>query len=62
MPSNIGYPKKTRSIAIGQAFPARTRSAGVNAGMVTKSPTPGPEMDSGKAPRKGLLLKGGAHG
>ena len=63
MPRNIGYPVKNRSIAVGKPFPGKSRSIGADAGDLspggaTQHSNPG----SGKAPRKGVLTKGGGHG
>lgn len=58
MPS---YPTKTRSVAAGKPFPARSRSAEVNKVITTKSPYKGSASD-GKKPKKGVLTKGGGHG
>ncbi len=63
MPRNIGYPAKTRSVAVGKSFPARSRTART---MTTGDDTPKPSQHSnhrdGKAPSKGVLTSGGGHG
>lgn len=61
MTRNVGYPAKTRSVAVGKPFPAKSRSINeTQRGLGTPS-TKGKPKD-GKAPKKGVLSSGGGHG
>ncbi|MCH8914186.1 MAG: hypothetical protein IIA33_11540 [Planctomycetes bacterium] len=63
MPRNIGYPVKSRSVAVGKSFPARTRTVRtMSTGSDTAKPTQHGKTNDGKPPKKGVLTSGGAHG
>ena len=62
MPNNIGYPVKNRSIAAGKPFPAKSRSLQVDKVTGEPKPTQHGSPKAGKAPKKGVLMKGGGHG
>ena len=58
--TEIVYPSKTRSVAVGKSFPGRTESVEVGAkdGRTLASR----KGDDGVKPAKGVLVKGGGHG
>ena len=62
MAHKIPYPARSRSTVIGKAYPARTRSTAGGQTFDTPKPSPRGSANSGKAPSKGVLTKGGGHG
>ena len=55
-------PAKTRSTAIGKAFPPRSRRTAGGKSFDTPTPTKHGSAKGGTPPKKGVLTKGGGHG